>query len=164
MRTIAVNARRGASDEAEVILMRILTIFLASIFVVAGVEKGSDPADFEAALIRLGLFPDGMISLVAVGIPLLEFVLGLMCLIASTAQRAIQGLVALTALYTLLLSYEWLRGIEVGCGCFGGQSGHWPHWALLLRNLGLLLLEVYLLRQQMLTKYHSVGYDSRIAE
>jgi len=150
MRTITANGRRDTSDKAEVILMRILIILLASIFVVAGVEKWIDPADFEASLIRLELFPDGMISPVVVGIPLLEIVLGLMCLVTSTSRRAIQGLVVLTALYTLLLSYEWLRGIEVGCGCFGAQSGHWPHWALLLRNLGLLLLEVRLLRQAWL--------------
>jgi len=147
MRATAVNARRDTSDKADGISMRVLIILLASIFIMAGVEKWIDPADFEASLIRLELFPDGIISPIVVAIPFLEIVLGLMCLVISTSRRAIQGLLVLTMLYTLLLSYEWLRGIAVGCGCFGAQSGHWPRWALMLRNLGLLLLEVFLLRQ-----------------
>lgn len=138
------------SDEACDLVVRLATMFIALIFILAGITKLMDSADFETSLIRMEVFPDWTLALLVTVIPLVEIALGLLCLVTSPARFALQGLLALTALYTLLLSYEWLRGIEVGCACFGPKSAHWPQWALILRNLGLLLLEICLLNSDWL--------------
>jgi hypothetical protein len=79
-------------------------------------------------------------------VPLIEVLAGLMCLTVRFGGVAIRFLLFLTAAYTLLLLAECLRGIEPGCGCFGSHSAHWPYWALFARNLGLLILEAFLIR------------------
>jgi uncharacterized membrane protein YphA (DoxX/SURF4 family) len=146
MRTIAISARPEGRIVTMGLVVCVLTILLAFIFIWAGVEKWSDPADFEVSVVRLELFPDWMTGPIVAVIPVLEIVAGLMCLAEGFVKPALKGLLILTILYTVLLAWEWILGMESGCGCFGALSAHWPHWALLARNLGLLLIEGFLLR------------------
>ena len=150
MRTIAANLPQGISNRHECTLVRIGVTFLAVIFIVAGINKWIALEDFEVSLIRWEIFPDWMIWPIVAGVSILEIVLGLMCLVGGATRQALEGLLVLTAVYTLLLWGLWMHGTAIECECFGSQSAHLPNWALLLRNVGLLLFESFLIRRTAL--------------
>ncbi|MFO0761665.1 MAG: MauE/DoxX family redox-associated membrane protein [Byssovorax sp.] len=101
-----------------------LRLGLGALFVYAGAMKLGTPADFatEIANYHLG---NELAPLMAVTMPTVEIVLGL-GLIAGTrpwARAAALGAAALLAVFTVAVTTVVARGINVDCGCFGGNSG-----------------------------------------
>jgi uncharacterized membrane protein YphA (DoxX/SURF4 family) len=132
---------RGSADW----VMSFLRLALSGVFIFAGIYKLRDPASFEVALIHWRLFPDALITPLVWGVPLGEIFAGWACLPNSGKRAGPWFLLVLTGAYTVLLIVEWARGISSDCGCFGASSAHWPYYALVLRNLGLIMIEIILI-------------------
>jgi uncharacterized membrane protein YphA (DoxX/SURF4 family) len=126
-------------------LSTVLRIALSVIFILAGLYKLRDLSAFEVSLIHWQLFPDQLVAPLMWGIPFLEIVAGWACLPTRSRQAALRFLFFLTGAYTVLIAVEWARGISFDCGCFGTASAHWPYYALVLRNVGLILIEILLI-------------------
>jgi hypothetical protein len=147
-------------------VMNILRLTLSGIFIFAGIYKLRDPATFEVSLIHWRLFPDALLMPLVWGVPWMEIVAGWACLAKSWRQAGLWFLLFLTGLYTLLLILEWMRGVSSDCGCFGAASAHWPYYALVLRNVGLILIEIILIDSssawQVQTSVFSPGRGGRL--
>ncbi len=119
-------------------------LVLAGVFLAAAAPKLADPAGFAAAIANRRAFPDALVNLVATIVPALELV-GAVALLTPWRRGGALLLGALLLGFTTLLAISLARGLDIGCGCFGGATelagAADPVSPLhLLRNLGLLAL------------------------
>lgn len=121
---------------AALLLLRVL---LGGVFVVAGASKIGDPAGFARAIANYELFP-ALAPLLAVTLPPVEIAAGALLLLAPLAWRraAALCLAALMVVFTAAAAAALARGIDVACGCFGGEAGGSIDALTIARDLALL--------------------------
>lgn len=109
-------------------------------FLAAGVLKVSHPADLAAAItaFQLGI-PPTVSAAIAVGMPLLEILLGAYLLAGWLLPLSSAVATVLLAVFTLVLTSVVARGIDAPCGCFGPADQARASWWGVARD-GLLLL------------------------
>lgn len=112
---------------------------LSAVFIYAGCMKLADPASFADSVegFRLVPWPHG-ITLIALGLPVLEVLLGILLWVRSWRRPALLGMVVLSAVFLGALASAWLRGIAVDCGCLG--AGEVTAWTLPLGIARTVLL------------------------
>ena len=94
-------------------------------FIYASAYKIVSPADFAKIVYGYGLFPAGLINLIAIIIPFLELVGGLALLLGYYPRSAAVIINGLLLAFIVVLSINLVRGHEFDCGCFSaGQSGY----------------------------------------
>jgi uncharacterized membrane protein YphA (DoxX/SURF4 family) len=145
MNASVVDEHEGRGAASAALVLSILKLALAGAFILAGIIKLKDPATFEVTLIHWRLFPDELISPLTWGVPLIEIVAGWACLSNRWGRLGLQVLLSLMTVYTVLLVVQWIRGIPSDCGCFGAVSAGWPYYALVFRNMGLIMVGVLLI-------------------
>jgi putative oxidoreductase len=126
------------SDVAKRVAAAVLRVGLAALLVVAGLLKLRDPAAFATEISNFQLLP-ALAPHLAVTLPAIEILTGLLLLGASSPWRRAAALTALALMvvFTGAVASAFTRGLDVSCGCFG--SGGAPVSALtILRNLALV--------------------------
>ena len=94
-------------------------------FIYASLHKIIAPADFAKIVYGYGLFPEILINLIAIMIPLLELVTGLALVIGVYPRSAAITINGLLLAFIVALTTNLIRGHEFDCGCFSaGQSGY----------------------------------------
>jgi len=121
---------------------------LAGVFLVSGAIKASDARETVVAVRAYQLLPESMVGTVAAMMPYLELALGLLLLVGlATRLTAVISAVVLVMFIAAVISAA-ARGLSIDCGCFGGggqvEPGQTAYTAEILRDLGLLVLAVYL--------------------
>lgn len=118
----------------------LLRFTLAGVFIFAGSSKFLRPLDFADSLETFRLFPVQAINLIAITLPPLEIVLGLLLLVGWRLRTACAGASLLSLCFCLALGQAAIRGIQIDCGCFG-SADPWSQSTLssLVRALFLLL-------------------------
>lgn len=96
-----------------------MRVFLAMVFLIAGLLKLADPPAFADGIASFQFLPFGWINFTAMGMPVLEIVVGM--LLFSSRYRRQGCLLAVGLSVGFLAFYLWAlaHGIEVNCGCFG---------------------------------------------
>ncbi|ADU61530.1 MULTISPECIES: MauE/DoxX family redox-associated membrane protein [Pseudodesulfovibrio] len=119
----------------------ILRLALGAVFLYASWDKLLNPADFAAIVRDYRMVPDWSSNVVAVWLPWLEAVLGLLLLAGVWRWGSLLLANLLLPAFWGMLFFNYLRGIDVGCGCFSttpGESGD-MEWFLLRDGLLVLL-------------------------
>ena len=114
-----------------------------AVFLYAGVVKS---LDFEATLLAVRgyrLVPAFLERPIAYGLPWLEIALGLLLLLGLSTRFAGFGVALLSTIFLVAMSQALLRGLAIGCGCFGRGTGRLS-WLDLARDLPLLVAGLYL--------------------
>ncbi len=122
---------------------------LAAIFLVSGAIKAIDPAQTWVAVHAYELLPRGLVGPVAIALPLVEVVLGILLVVGVlTRWVAVASAVLLVVLMAGVVQ-AWARGLSIDCGCFGGggvvPEGSTRYPQELARDVGILLLASWLL-------------------
>ena len=102
-------------------------IFVGLVFAYAGLAKLLEPsANFEAALLRYGVFSPAWIPWIAQIVPWLEWLLGSLTVVGYSPRLASAGisLLSLAFLVTLGSSGLLLEAGQIDCGCFGRSGLH----------------------------------------
>lgn len=102
-------------------------ILVGAIFAYAGYSKLIEPnANFEAALLRYGVFSPAWIPWLARFVPWAEWILGSLLALGYAPRwtAAGVGLLSLAFLVTLSSSRLLLTGGGTDCGCFGTSGLH----------------------------------------
>jgi cobalt-zinc-cadmium efflux system protein len=131
-----------------------VSIALGAVFVYASLDKIAHPQDFARIVYRyrlagptqaLGVVPANTLAVV---LPWLEAVVGLMLVTGLWRREAAAIAAALLVVFLTAASYVLWQGIDVAhCGCFSvGGEGRGAGWALIAGDLGLLLAAAYVLR------------------
>jgi uncharacterized membrane protein YphA (DoxX/SURF4 family) len=101
-----------------------LRVALGALFVYAGVLKLPDPTGFATEITNYRFLPE-LAPWLAATVPSIEIALGLTLIFAPKLWRRAAALAAggLLAVFTIAVTQVVARGINVSCGCFGGNSG-----------------------------------------
>lgn len=97
-------------------LYHVLRLGLAGLFVLAGALKLADPRAFAQAVSQYGLVPDGLVPLVALGLPVAEVAAGLGLLF--DARGSLGAILVMLLAFTGVLGYAILFDLDIDCGCF----------------------------------------------
>lgn len=133
---------------------------LGLLLVWAALSKLANLQDFYGELLAYRLpLPDFLLRLVAITLPWLELLCGLMLAAEAWTRAVLSWATVLFATFSLATGQAWLRGLEISCGCFnlsllglGGSSVFEKVFESVgfafFRALLLATAAVYLLRQQ----------------
>jgi uncharacterized membrane protein YphA (DoxX/SURF4 family) len=101
-----------------------LRLALGALLGVAGFLKLRDPTGFATEITNYRLLPQ-LAPWLAATLPAIEIGLGASLMISPRRWRRAAALasLALLAVFTVAVAQVVLRGINVDCGCFGGNSG-----------------------------------------
>ncbi len=117
-------------------LSLLVRVALGGVFLYAGVIKAYDVRGFADDIANYQLLPAALVPLAAAALPWVEIGAAL-ALIAGRWTRAASLLVgAMMAVFTVALLQAFARGIDLTCGCFGGDAP--ADWTTLVRDLALL--------------------------
>jgi putative oxidoreductase len=125
----------------------LLSLVLATVFIYAGISKFRDPLQFADSIAAFALLPATFVNLVALSIPPLEVVCGLLLLWSSSRRLGALTVGVASAIFFIALASALLRGLTLDCGCFGAgapsRPGMWLELAL-DAVLGAASLLIYL--------------------
>jgi uncharacterized membrane protein YphA (DoxX/SURF4 family) len=97
-------------------LYHFLRLSLACIFIYAGFIKLLDPRAFAHAIAQYDLVPEGLLPLVAVGLPALELLAGLGLI--GEVRGSLTIIAILLLIFLVILGYAVWHNLDVDCGCF----------------------------------------------
>ena len=133
---------------------RVLELALGLTFVAAGILKVLDPAEFALTIASLRLLPPLLVGAAAILLPWIEIVSGVAVVATRRYRDAATGLIlALLAVFTLILVVGLARGTAGNCGCFGKGIGFLNRPDVGLARNGLLIAAavVLILRRRRAT-------------
>lgn len=125
----------GATMKAWTI--RLLRWIVGAVFLWAGAAKWGDSTAVVTAVQSLLPVPFFAGHIVAIVLPPLECLTGLMLLTGIQSRNGSFSAVILSTVFFLVVAQAVIRGIDVSCACFGGGSTA-PLWQALIRNVFLL--------------------------
>ena len=107
-------------------LYHFLRLGLACVFIYAGFIKLLDPRAFAHAIAQYDLIPEGLLPLVAVGLPTLELLAGLGLIFEVRGSLTLMAILLL--IFLVILGYAVWHNLDIDCGCFtaedlAGQEG-----------------------------------------
>ncbi|QIF02453.1 MauE/DoxX family redox-associated membrane protein [Roseimicrobium sp. ORNL1] len=126
----------------------IARLIVGGLFTYAGVMKLLNPASFSSSLAGFGILPVGIISPLALGLPVVEIFFGIAVLAVPALRRAgTIGLVCLLLTFITVLSWATIAGKKMECSCFGSDSflEFGGTVGALVRNLVMVTMVTYLL-------------------
>ena len=115
-----------------------LRFFTGSLFVYAGVLKARDPAAFVRAIENYQLLPHALALAGAFYLPYLEIFCGFGVASKRLYEGALGLLILLMLVFVAALLSAWGRGLNIDCGCFGGEGGPAHYGVALARDAGIL--------------------------
>lgn len=95
-------------------------IVLGGVMLVAGAVKLPDPASSVRAVRAYQALPEAVVPMVGYALPIVELILGVMLIIGALTRTAAVTTAALQVVFIAGISWAWIQGLEIDCGCFGG--------------------------------------------
>lgn len=121
-------------------------LFLAVLFIWAGISKLLEPDNFAAIIDEFDILSTGLVRPAAYALPILEILAGIGLVFDVGGSLAV--IAGMMAFFIAVVSYGIWEGIDVDCGCFGLYD---PETSLfgklkpaLVRDIILLVPIVYL--------------------
>jgi putative oxidoreductase len=111
-----------------------------ALFVWAGSVKLLDPSGFALDISHYRVVPEKLVPALAVFLPVLECVVALALLTRTYLRGAAWLAAGMLALFAGAMAQAKLRGIDLDCGCFGGEIADPVSWTKVALNGGLAML------------------------
>ena len=102
---------------------RGVALLLGGLFVAAGALKAWDPAGFAADIFHYRLVPWSVAVGLSLYLPWLEVIAGGALLLGRGRRAGLWVVSALMAVFAGAALWAAVRGLDIGCGCFGGTQG-----------------------------------------
>ena len=118
------------------LLARAARILLGGLFLWASVTKVPDMAAFAESVANYRIVPPALVPAVAAAVVGVEISAGIALVLNFWARAAALVLAGLLAVFTVGLASALARGIDLACGCFGGNAP--ATWWTVLRDVVLL--------------------------
>lgn len=126
------------------VLVLIARIVVALMFIVVGVGKIAHPEEFAREISNYQLLPILFINPLAVILPWLEVITGMMILfgIQIRANAFIVSLMLIT--FTTAIIIAVAKGLSINCGCYSQIAAQKVGLPKILENTGLIILSLIL--------------------
>lgn len=116
-------------------------LVLGALFVWASATKVPDMAAFAESVANYRIVPPALVPATASAVVGVELLAGLALLANRWTRAAALLLAVLLAVFTAGLASALIRGIDLACGCFGGNAP--ATWWTVLRDVILLALAAF---------------------
>jgi uncharacterized membrane protein YphA (DoxX/SURF4 family) len=117
-------------------LTTITRVLVGLVFIYASIDKLANPAYFAGTIQNYQILPDSLINLVAIILPWLELICGILLISGLWHQSAAILISTLIIIFILAIGSVILRGLDIQCGCFGSGSA---------ANFGRIVEDLFLL-------------------
>ena len=97
----------------------LLRLVIGGAFLYAGYLKIREPQAFADSIASFKILPIELINVMALGLPPLEIILGVMLVTGWRMRVASFGVLLLSIIFAFALGQALMRGLQVDCGCFG---------------------------------------------
>ena len=150
----------GMPDKTASLFRTIVRSLVALLLIWAGLSKLGDPVSAYTALLAYQLPAPGLLlKLVALALPWLEVLCGLMLLANFHRRLALLVMSVLFSVFLVVVGQAFARGLDISCGCFNlrlfgideataAARFYESVGFALVRNLILLGSALYLLRTE----------------
>jgi len=120
----------------------VVRILLGIIFLIASIDKISDPASFARDISNYHFVPFGLENIIAIVLPWLELFIGLGLILGIMVDGAsvISGI--LLFIFIILIFQATIRGFNIDCGC-GLKEGEMVGWRKIFEDF-IFLIGAYL--------------------
>jgi putative oxidoreductase len=126
-------------------IILLLRIFLGGVFVIASLDKITDPQAFANSILQYKIVGPVWAMGIATFLPSLELLCGL-CVILGLFPRGGALLMTLMLVaFTVLVTSALVRGLDISCGCFSQDpAASKVGIQKILENGGLILISIWL--------------------
>ena len=125
----------------------ILRLLLGVLFIYASIDKIKSPEKFLKILYNYQLIPHILLNPTAVILPWLECIVGISLITGIFLEGGVIWANLLLIIFFLALLIDFLKGMNINCGCFNlsedPSAQHNMLWYL-LRDLFLMLIAMYI--------------------
>jgi len=125
----------------------VFRVVLGGVFIYAAWTKILDPALFAEAVDSYAMLPAPLVAIVAIVLPPAELLAGLALILTRWQREAALLILGMLAIFFIGLVQAQIRGLEIGCGCFGGEEGDTVMDAI-VRDIFLLVPAIWLVVRQ----------------
>lgn len=126
-------------------LLFLCRIIIGLIFIFAGAEKINDPLSFSDSILNYKLFPLVFANSIAIIIPWIEITTGLLLVLGISVKENAAIVCSFLLIFTILVAITAIRGLNIDCGCFGGDYSQKAGLSKIIENILLLILGINLL-------------------
>ena len=126
----------------------VFRLVLGGVFLWAGLAKLADPRGFVQAVRAYDATPEWLSKGIGYGLPILEVCLAVLLILGVITRIAAAITAVLMLVFLIGIVQAAVRGLKLDCGCFGGggaTQGSTTYTLDILRDVGLLLIAVYLI-------------------
>lgn len=99
-----------------------LRLVVGGVFVYASIDKILHPDQFARIIFNYHLVPASLINISALVLPWVEMLAGVFLILGIWPRAAGLVLTALVVVFLVALSINWVRGVNLECGCFTVSS------------------------------------------
>jgi len=125
-------------------LLLAYRIFLGAFFIFSSIDKINDPESFAVSIENYRLFPVFIVNVIAITLPWIELVTGLLILMGIRVKENSFIINILLVTFNLLLIIALLRGLDIDCGCFGSAYSQKVGFLKISENFLLLFFGILL--------------------
>jgi len=124
--------------------LAVCRVALGALFIWAAVTKLPDMAAFAQDVANYRVIPAALVPLLAAAVVGIELLAGIALVTGVMERSAAAVLAVLLGAFTVLLTQALLRGIDLRCGCFGGDER--ASWWTVVRDLVMLATAIAVAR------------------
>jgi putative oxidoreductase len=132
----------GNAMSARIVLA--CRVALGALFIWAAVAKLPDLAGFAQDVANYRIVPAVLVPFAAAAVVGIELLAGIALVSGWMARPAAMVVATLLAGFTVFLAQALLRGIDLRCGCFGGDEP--ASWWTVVRDLAMLAAAIAVAR------------------
>jgi len=130
-------------------LVIAVRVVLGALFMYASFDKMANPEAFANIIDNYHLLPYQLVNSLAIFLPWLEFITGLLLIIDKWVKGSLLIYSALLVIFIIALSQALIRGLDISCGCFSvNPSSTSEVWLRIVADIVMLFFSV------MLYKYY----------
>jgi len=126
-------------------LLFLFRVIVGLIFIYSGIIKIIDTQGFSNSIYNYKLLPDLLINFLAVILPWIELITGLLLLLGITIKENALIINALLIIFIIAIIINLFRGLDINCGCFGTGNGTKIGLTKLIENFLLLIMGILLM-------------------
>ena len=127
------------------VMFMVMRMALGALFVWTGWVKTRDPNGFLFSIRSFQILDDPWAAWVAMGLPWLEVAAGAALIIGLCIEGGLVVIAGMLAVFLWAIIHSWQRGLDLNCGCFGGDAATSDYHELIRRDVVLLLVALVLL-------------------
>ena len=127
-------------------------VLLGALFIWTGWLKTRDPIGFLSNIRSFHLLDDPYAAWVAMGLPWLEVAAGAALVTGLCVEGGLVLIAGMLAVFLWAIIYSMQRGLDISCGCFGGDAASSGFAELITRDVTLLVVALALLAHRWWTQ------------